>query len=76
MTSIKNKSFYEANLLKLDCRKAKKVLKWQSILTFNETANMVAMWYKNYYLNNKKVAEITKEQIKEYENLLKRRSIN
>ena len=73
---IKRKSFYEANLLKLDCTKAKKVLKWQSVLTFNETASMVATWYKNYYTNKKKVGDTTNKQIKEYENLLKRRLSN
>ena len=50
---------HEAAMLKLDCTKAKKVLKWQSVLTFNETASMVATWYKNYYTNKKKVGDTT-----------------
>ena len=39
-------SFYESKLLKINSNKAKVKLKWKSILTFNETINMVTEWYK------------------------------
>jgi len=72
----KNKiRFHESNLLKLNCNKAKSKLKWKSILSFSETIKMVARWYKFYYTKSKNVYEITINQIKEYENLLKARSI-
>ena len=68
-------SFYESNLLKLNINKAKITLKWKSILTFKETIYIVTEWYKNYYLNPKKIDQISFDQIKEYEKLLKKRSI-
>ena len=70
------KRFYESNLLKLNCNKARVNLKWKCILSFKETINMVVSWYKNYYLKLEKVESITFNQIKEYEKLLKERSIN
>ena len=72
----KNKnSFYESGLLKLNVNKAKIKLQWKSILTLNETINMVTEWYKSYYLNPKKIYTISLSQIKKYENLLKKRTI-
>tara|TARA_B100001123_G_scaffold427996_1_gene544288 strand:- start:3382 stop:4470 length:1089 start_codon:yes stop_codon:yes gene_type:complete len=71
----KNKnSFYESNLLKLNTNKAKQKLKWKSVLTFKETISMATEWYKNYYLNPKKIYKTSFNQIKKYEQLLKKRS--
>ena len=69
------KSFSESNLLKLNCNKAKFILKWKCILSFKETINMVADWYKNYYLKKEKIHETSFSQIKAYERLLKNRLI-
>ena len=69
------KNFYESNLLKLNCNKAKINLKWKSILSFKETINMVSDWYKNYYSKKKSPNEISINHIKKYENLLKERLI-
>ena len=69
------KTFYESNLLKLNCNKAKINLKWRSILSFKETINMVSDWYKNYYSKKKRPNEISINQIKKYQNLLKERLI-
>ena len=66
-------SFYESKLLKINSNKAKVKLKWKSILTFNETINMVTEWYKNYYTHPKKIYKTSFNQIKQYENLLKKR---
>ena len=66
-------SFYESKLLKINSNKAKVKLKWKSILTFNETINMVTEWYKNYYMHPKKIYKTSFNQIKQYENLLKKR---
>tara|TARA_Y100000590_G_scaffold376330_1_gene441803 strand:+ start:2652 stop:3740 length:1089 start_codon:yes stop_codon:yes gene_type:complete len=68
-------SFYESNLLKLNIKKAKTKLKWKSILTLDETINMVTEWYKNYYSNPKKIYITSLLQIKKYEKLLKKRSV-
>ena len=75
MVNKKKKSFYESNLLRLNSNKAKTKLKWKCILSFAETINMVAYWYKNYYSNSKKMYEVSFNQIKKYEKLLKKRSI-
>ena len=69
------KKFFESNLLKLNCNKAKSILQWKCILSFNETVNMTVNWYKNYYSEPKKIYETSLNQIKEYERLLKTRLI-
>ena len=69
------KGFYESNLLKLNCNKAKIKLKWKCVLSFKETINMVADWYKNYYSKPRNIYEISFNQIKQYEKLLNERSI-
>jgi len=72
----KNKKiFYESNLLKLNSNKAKKILKWKCILTFNETIDMVTDWYKKYYTQPDQIYKTSFQQIKKYEDLLKKRSI-
>ena len=68
-----NTKQYESNLLKLNCSKAKKKLKWKSILNFNETIEISTKWYKKYYTNPKKIREYSNEQICYYEKLLKER---
>jgi len=71
----RKKSFHESSLLKLNCNKAKTNLKWKCILSFTETINMVTDWYKSYYLKPKKIYKTSFNQIREYEKLLKKRSI-
>ena len=68
-------SFYESNLLKLNINKAKKILKWKSVLTFKETIAMATEWYKSYYLKPNTIYKVSFKQIKEYEKILIRRSI-
>ena len=70
-----NKKFYESNLLKLNCNKARKILKWKAVLNFSDTINMVTDWYKIYYTKPRKAYETSCKQIREYEKILKRRSI-
>ena len=69
------KSVFESNILKLNANKAKKVLKWKCFLNFRETIDMTVSWYKSYYLNRKKIYEISYNQIIRYEEILKKRSI-
>ena len=72
----KNKrNFYESNLLKLNCNKAKIKLKWKCILSFKETIAMTVDWYKRYYLKPREIYETSLKQINEYEKLLRKRSI-
>ena len=69
------RSFYESNLLKLNCNKARINLKCKCILSFDETINMVAKWYKIYYSKTNKIYETSFSQIREYEKLIKKRLI-
>ena len=67
----KKENFYEANLLSLNCNKAKKLLNWSPKLSFKETANWTGKWYYSYYFDGGKAAmQITKNQIHEYSQLL------
>ena len=69
------KKFYESELLRLNCNKAKKILKWKSILKFEESIEMVANWYINYYLDPKNIGNTTMEQIKRYQYLAVQRGL-
>ena len=70
------KKFKESNLLKLNCNKAKKILNWQSILSFNENIKMTVDWYRAYYTNkdSRKIKIFSKNQIIQFTNLIKKRS--
>ena len=72
---VNKKNFYESKLLKLNCNKAKTNLKWKCILSFKETIIMVVNWYKNYYAKPNQIYRTSINQIKNYEKLLKKRSI-
>lgn len=54
---------HEANLLMLDCSKAKRKLGWQPLLSPEEAFEMTAGWYKEYYSSGK---TITADQIIKY----------
>ncbi len=56
--------FYESNLLKLDCKKAKKILSWSATLNFDQTAELTAIWYSDYNIKN--IEALTKSQIYKY----------
>ena len=73
--SKRKRDFYESNLLKLNSKKAAINLKWKCILSFAETIEMVADWYKRYYSKKKEMYDVSLNQIKDYEKLLKKRSI-
>lgn len=63
---------YEANLLKLDISKARKLLGWKPLYDINEAVKRSVNWYKNFYNNLSKdeMYEITLKQIKDYTNLM------
>ena len=67
--SKSTKKFYESGLLRLNCNKAKDKLKWQSVLKFDEMVEMVASWYRTYYLDPKSIENVTKKQITKYQSL-------
>ncbi len=44
---------HEANLLRLDCSKARHELKWHGVWSPEETFRHTALWYKDFYANGK-----------------------
>ena len=65
----------EAKLLKLNCNKALKILKWKSILNFKQTMKLTIVWYKNFYEKKILISKITDDQINYYCNLAKKQKI-
>lgn len=60
-----NKS-HEANLLKLDCSKVHKLLKWKNVWDSEKAFEKTVKWYKNFYEANGKIN--TKENLDSYIN--------
>jgi CDP-glucose 4,6-dehydratase len=67
------KKFKEAKLLRLNSNKAKKVLKWKCILSFQQTMDMTLNWYENYYFKRKNIKEYSAKQISDYINIYKKK---
>jgi len=68
---------HEATLLKLCCDKVNTYLKWQSILSLDESLRLVADWYKIFHYVNKppSMYAICTDQIKEYHEIAKRKNL-
>ena len=56
---------HEANYLKLDCSKAKNILKWNPVWSLDEALVETVKWYKAFY-NNEDMSKFTLNQIKKY----------
>jgi len=67
------KNLFESKLLQLNSSKAKKLLNWNSILKFDETIELVASWYNNFYSNKNLINKNSLNQITFYEKILKER---
>jgi CDP-glucose 4,6-dehydratase len=57
---------HEYNLLKLSCDKANIILNWYPALSFEETINLTAEWYKIFYAKTENVYSLTERQIEFY----------
>jgi len=57
---------HEANLLKLDCTKAKTYLKWSPKLNVDEAIKLTVDWYKKYNDKDKDMFDLCVNQIKSY----------
>ena len=62
----------ESTLLKLNCDKALYYLNWQAVLSFKETVNMTADWYKAFYNSERDMFGFTIKQIAAYSDLAKK----
>jgi len=66
--------FYESKLLKLNSNKAKKLLNWESTLSFSETIKLVTDWYvKFYFTKNKKIDLFSLNQIIYFQSRIKKK---
>ena len=57
---------YESGLLKLNCDKALRHLRWHAVLGFADTVRLTAEWYRAYYGPPTDVAALTASQIAAY----------
>ena len=62
---------HESNLLKLNSKKAEKILGWKTRLRFEETILMTANWYKEYLAKSNSMSNISIKQIEYYQKNLK-----
>ncbi len=58
---------HEANILKLDCSKAKTLLNWKPNWNLEQALEKTAAWYKAHF-NQEDMLEVTLEQIRTFEN--------
>jgi CDP-glucose 4,6-dehydratase len=65
-----NQIVHEDTLLKLDCSKARTLLKWKPKLAIETAMDWIVKWYKSY-VEGKDMRNITFEQIGQYEEKLK-----
>ena len=65
----------EAGLLKLNCDKARTMLDWRAILSFEETIKFTGEWYKTYFENDVDLHEFTVQQISDYAQKAKKKGL-
>ena len=65
----RTKKFKEAKLLSLNSSKARRVLDWKIKISISTVVQFVVLWYQTYYFQKKDLIEITKKQLKFFENL-------
>lgn len=71
---LNKKKFYESKLLFLNSSKAKKYLNWSSILSIQYSLKLVTEWYKCFYSNNKKMYDISSNQIEHFEKIVNKKN--
>ena len=66
---------YESGLLKLNCDKSLRYLKWHAVMGFEETVRMTAEWYRAYYQSPTEIASTTNAQIAAYTEFAKKQGL-
>ncbi len=61
-----NLKFKESKLLSLNCTKAKKILKWEPVLDFEDTVNLTIDWYDKFYNKPSEISKLMNYQINYY----------
>jgi CDP-glucose 4,6-dehydratase len=62
--------FPEANYLRLNSAKARRLLGWQPPLTFKAAVGLTADWYRNFYVKQAAARDLTVAQINNYRTML------
>ena len=70
----KKKKYYEQENLQLNINKAKKILKWEPCWSIKKSISKTVEWYKDYLVKKKNAEQITKKQIAEYQNDIKKKN--
>ena len=73
---LKENTFEESKLLRLNCDKALNQLNWQPNLNFNEVCKFVCEWYESCQENYNLSQSFSIEQINEYEKIAKKRKMS
>tara|TARA_A100001015_G_scaffold27927_1_gene31024 strand:- start:961 stop:2037 length:1077 start_codon:yes stop_codon:yes gene_type:complete len=68
----KKDKFKENKLLHLNSLKAKKYLKWSTVLNFDNSIKFTVDWYKNYLKNKKNIYKYSLSQISQYKKILEK----
>lgn len=63
---VEPSTFKEAGLLQLDCHKARQLLDWEAILSFDELVDFVAQWYVHEQGGDMDMQQFTSSQIDRY----------
>ncbi len=66
----KQNKFKENNLLHLNSNKAKKFLKWSTVLNFDNSIKFTVKWYKNYINRKKNIYKYSLGQISKFQEIL------
>jgi CDP-glucose 4,6-dehydratase len=66
-------SLHESRDLRLDNSKAKAALGWRPLLTFDETIEWTASWYRHYMGNPKSARQLTEQQLSAYQHIIQQR---
>ena len=64
--SVEQNQPHEANSLRLDCSKARELLKWSPVWDLDTALIKLTQWYKAYFMGNSNILEITQQQIMDY----------
>jgi len=67
---VGSSKLHESTYLRLDSSKARQEIGWRPLLAFDETIELTANWYRRY-LAGEDAANLLKEQIDRYEQLIK-----
>ena len=72
---VDGESKKESRLLLLCSDKALSHLQWEAVLSFVESIELTALWYKQYYENSNEILDYSKQQIARYALLARERGM-